>query len=541
MDDDVAGDVAPLAPVRPKRARLNRQANVGAVGSWAVFLVIASSDGLWYKHFLPSKLQPFIDATRLPDLFPNGPVDLAVFGLPQLLGACLGRWRLEAGCGVDGGEGRAFLSLQRGIEPAGFIAYDVCPNWVFRLNEPQRIAATCPFEILRLAGNAIGSYAAAQNVQLNDFRQHARNFGATPDVVPVCLCPSLAFAVANRLWHVFHIVPFSSSLRFPWKSVLPRGPNPTTVRAFKQELLACPFVAPLQAIVHSRVLVDELPALLVLDWLDSSQFIKQVRFTSLAADKFAKLLSRHTVLTNCMEVMDELRKAPYNTLRKARIKADAVAMALWRKSFAAMVLACTSIHIFIDSSPQWKGFEFLATSFDCYHQGQYFARRLFPAVSLSRCLFTALGKTVSFLWQLFLLVGPSFPMLRAWLSRVIAMTTDMGVEAAIYKMPDILPAFCRYLNISVRDGTPGKWLFPNCIFIAGWRHRIDTLIMRGLSNLSFFPAFLENFKALISFLRENMAELLRDLRSRGLMGLAAIMDKASLPELEVGDPCEMLL
>jgi hypothetical protein len=228
--------------------------------------------------------------------------------------------------------------------------------------------------------------------------------------------------------------------------------------------------------------------------------------------------------------MDELRKAPYNTLRKARIKADAVAMALWRKSFAAMVLACTSIHIFIDSSPQWKGFEFLATSFDCYHQGQYFARRLFPAVSLSRCLFTALGKTVSFLWQLFLLVGPSFPMLRAWLSRVIAMTTDMGVEAAIYKMPDILPAFCRYLNISVRDGTPGKWLFPNCIFIAGWRHRIDTLIMRGLSNLSFFPAFLENFKALISFLRENMAELVRDLRSRGLMGLAAIMDKASLPE-----------
>lgn len=85
----------------------------------------------------------------------------------------------------------------------------------------------------------------------------------------------------------------------------------------------------------------------------------------------------------------------------------------------------SSLHFYvhIDGSPQWRGLELLATS-DDIHEGVSFARRLLPAVPLEREQLDTIGKTMSLLWQLWLLSGPSAAALRFGLSAAGSVAFD---------------------------------------------------------------------------------------------------------------------
>lgn len=179
---------------------------------------------------------------------------------------------------------------------------------------------------------------------------------------------------------------------------------------------------------------------LVLDWLDASQYIKDLRKIGAAAMPFSRVFS-HGSGSSSGRLTRNLQLVGYSTLRMARMRLDCTAMLVWRRFWAQTMAAASDrvqVYIFCDASPTWRGVELWAASFDLY-DGERFLRRLFPCVALSSQMVDAVGKTMALLWQIFLLVGPSIDMVRRFCGRVRGIVTDMGVERKICNMPAHLP------------------------------------------------------------------------------------------------------
>ena len=102
----------------------------------------------------------------------------------------------------------------------------------------------------------------------------------------------------------------------------------------------------------------------------------------------------------------------------------------------------------IDASPQWKCLELFAATFDVLVNGTYGCRVLFPIVALDREHRDAAGKLEAFLWMVFLIAGPSFTTMRAFLKNIWGMCTDMGLESQLVTVEDSLPEFMCKLNLS---------------------------------------------------------------------------------------------
>ena len=167
-------------------------------------------------------------------------------------------------------------------------------------------------------------------------------------------------------------------------------------------------------------------------------------------------------------------------MRLARVRLDTVAMLVHRHFWQSLVWAEVAIHIWCDASPQWRGFELFAASFDLLAPG-FCQRRAFPFITpeLGQDL---TSKTVALLWQIFLVVGPTFLAVRAFCNRVVCICTDMGTERLMTEVADILDLFYSLIG----DKTDYSHLrqdslFPRAVHMPGWRHQFDTLLKRGRS------------------------------------------------------------
>ena len=93
-------------------------------------------------------------------------------------------------------------------------------------------------------------------------------------------------------------------------------------------------------------------------------------------------------------------------------------MLLFREYWAKLFPDLPDVYIFVDGSPQWKGVELYAASFDIfmYRDGQWTRqRRLLPVIRIGMHMLSREGKALVLLWQSFLLVGPDFHALRRFL------------------------------------------------------------------------------------------------------------------------------
>ena len=155
------------------------------------------------------------------------------------------------------------------------------------------------------------------------------------------------------------------------------------------------------------------------------------------------------------------------------MRCDCASMRLWRKVVRHLkaTVPASSLHfyIYIDSSPEWRGLEVLATSIDIF-DGQTYTRRLLPVVSLERCQLDLVGKAVSLLWQLWLVFGPSFANLKFVVDRVRAVCTDFGTESGIANMPDMLREFFWLLDPEFDRAPHDDFTFGRALQLPGWRH-----------------------------------------------------------------------
>ena len=77
------------------------------------------------------------------------------------------------------------------------------------------------------------------------------------------------------------------------------------------------------------------------------------------------------------------------------------------------------IFLFVDASPQFRGRELFAASMDLMvgSMSEHFERKLLPQVRIWTGLFTALGKVVALLWQIWLTAGPDYAQVRLFVTR----------------------------------------------------------------------------------------------------------------------------
>ena len=170
--------------------------------------------------------------------------------------------------------------------------------------------------------------------------------------------------------------------------------------------------------------------------------------------------------------------------------------------FQTLPFAALRLYLFIDSSPQHRGLELFAASFDLVIEEvkHFFQRRLMPQVSIGSVMYTCLGKAFAMLWQIWLLVGPKYIDMRICLDSVAGINTDFGTERKVVDLPDVLIDFMHFIGCPVpKNAVRETWLLPNALPIAGWHHIFDGLIRFGLYQFAWFPSWLLTLKGCLRF------------------------------------------
>ena len=273
---------------------------------------------------------------------------------------------------------------------------------------------------------------------------------------------------------------------------------------------------------------------LLIEWLSASSFIKQQSQTWQAARACFKVLAKHRGIRED-EVVGDLRAANGEVLRFARIKLDCVCSLLFRDIFAALPDHC-DIFIYLDSSPQVRGQELFAASWEVFdNKANKFiiTRRYMPLVALGRDFLDAAGKTLALLWLIFLLVGPAWSSMRRLCNMVKAILTDMGTERLIHSQPDVLPDFFELMHDFKVPCPLQLRMFPNCLSMPGWQHGWDLMMRRALLALPFFPSFIAGLRAVVSFFRAPLLVdvLVRDICSRGYNMIGDMVKALKVPSI----------
>ena len=271
----------------------------------------------------------------------------------------------------------------------------------------------------------------------------------------------------------------------------------------------------------------------VLRWVDATSHIRDLRDAWQCLLKVGRILcTSNARFQKLLRRVKRSRAVCRETIRLARVRLDCVAMIVHRVLLRSVSRLPHATFLYADGSPQWRGLETYAASWDLDIFGGGIEHRLFPLIALEREQMDVVGKAVGLLWQIALTVGLEYMALRSFLAQVRALTTDFGTEHRLVDIPDFLIDWCRAMRIRVPPGAvQQRHLFPHCVPIAGWRHIFDNLICRGTSVLRWFPAWLDKWKAIVATLRTQSLRdtLVRSLKSRNLLFLADAVDKASVP------------
>eukprot|EP00959_Pyramimonas_sp_CCMP1952_P260773 5452639-Pyramimonas_sp.AAC.1 len=303
------------------------------------------------------------------------------------------------------------------------------------------------------------------------------------------LRPGLAAKIASGEWSIFKILAIGPQIQLRKSSMLSIAPSLRRVKTWLSRQPSQKF--------HGRPMGPKhaWPADVIVDWVSTTQYLKDVKFAHEAAECFAKLLSRKGELSQ-HELTQALDFVNRDTLRKARVRIDAIACLFFREFFKSLAPESLNMYIFADGSPQRRGLEMFASSFDLF-AGPLQQRRYLPFISLEHGCLDSTSKAIGLLWQLFLICGPSFAMMRKACNSIRSITTDNGAERLVAKKPDFLKDFLQALGAkgrAFRGAQELRRLFPRALVVTGWRHMWDNVLKRALWSLPFFPDWLARVK-----------------------------------------------
>lgn len=525
-DSDIAGDLPDDRP-QPEAARAERKRKrpVTTEGPHRIFVLLASGEGLRPKR--PEGAEP-------------GPEPAE--GKAMILGLALVRWEwlsVEQAAHEDGALALQLRGESRAHQIYGYIGYRVLA--AARLTEVVTVAAgaAVPAVLSAIAqstasvhrsGRLVGGTVAASAL-MSSWREQQH---ALPAVAVAELAPWLAAEGVLGKRACLHMVAATNRMRR--QSTLVRDePSRRQLRALvdaAQETATASIANP-QPVVpvrqrHHKCILDPEE---LLEWLKITATLKDLRQMPNASHAFSKIFMRRLRAQHPDIESVEVPVAGYETLRQARVRADCVAMKLHR-SFIHKLSDSAQIFIYCDASPQWRGFELFATSFDIW-DGHDFHRRLAPVISLERTDYDAQGKMKALLWQIWLMAGPKAEDMIRFCTGVRALVTDQGTERMLATMPDALVDFWEMLPEAGEPPPAREFTFPRALEVPGWMHLWDTVLRRGLSSLSFFPQWMSQTRALAAFLRTApmVTQLSNSIKATGRSGIAEMITSLKLPAI----------
>lgn len=286
-DEDIAGDMPderappPRAPVGKKRSR-----EPTSRGELRLFVVLASAVGLWHGVF--------------PEQAPSCTI---ANGVPVVVGLALARWAWLPGGQAEKEPLKTFAERLRRTTQArqikGYIGYEVVR--VAKLRNTFETGAKNIMEILAQiqscqvfgASCSQGSTAPASTVS-DVLAVWRREHGALPKV-PVWLTPPLACKVVAGAIAIMHMV--AATARLCRKSLLlQKEPSRRQLRALidaasatTDALVLSRSWRPSTTVKYHKLWHD--PEL-VLEWLETTAFVKDIRNIHSASQAFAKLFAR---------------------------------------------------------------------------------------------------------------------------------------------------------------------------------------------------------------------------------------------------------
>lgn len=271
----------------------------------------------------------------------------------------------------------------------------------------------------------------------------------------------------------------------------------------------------------------------ILEWLNFGKYIKSQDNSWQATQAAARVLARSTG-RSFKDVLGDARGCSGKVLRLARIKLDCLSLMLFRLMFRN--LTNIAIYIYLDSSPQTRGHELFAASFEVWDlSGQFpFERRLFTLLSLPRDYLDASGKALALLWAIFLLVGPHYADVRRFCDSIICIVTDMGTERLIARIPNFLEDFYSLLlNVQIKNPIHRQYLLPFAMQSPGWQHGWDIVLKRGMKCLPWFASWLEGMRSIVNFFRAKILVegFVTKLARTGYHAACAMIQAVSLPSI----------
>jgi hypothetical protein len=439
QDDAFDGGEAVAAP-RVKRARLGRP--VSSFGPYQLFLLLCGVNG-YYPELLRADNWDVSGADRF------------------LVAVGVGRWELSTISDASSRESFNLNALteyasKRTTTPHNCVLLYVLQCVVF-LDDIQEVTAAQPSSVILAAARGVSvvgygklaSDAPRPRQPLSDvLAAWSAEFGlpVLSNVDSFCTCTGMLYNIAYAGWSFFHVVAIGAYIKLS-RHILGCAPLSRVCLTFASshaEAMALLVDAGLHRRRPSaKPLLGSLPVDALLDWLEATKTLKKLRDAPSSKKAWAKLFSRSGRVT-AIELCEQTEDVSYNLLRRSRVRLDVVAMLLWRGVFASLDLTEVDLYLYADGSPQWRGKELYAVSFDLViRRGQHreVFRRMFPILQLGLRALSALGKTLATLWMLFLLVGPFPARFVEVLGRVRSITTDLGTERKLAHMADVAPEF----------------------------------------------------------------------------------------------------
>lgn len=165
------------------------------------------------------------------------------------------------------------------------------------------------------------------------------------------------------------------------------------------------------------------------------------------------------------------------SLQRAQSKADVVSMLLDRREFRADRIhdLIDSIGIYTDASPI-VGAELQGMVADVVKVDGTPPRRItLPGSTLTYGHFNIVCKSMALVWAIWLCVGMDIQDFRYFCDKVVAITTDGGLELHTVELADCAKAFLAWVAgrqlYTCRDLVcHDRRLFPNSLRLVGWSH-----------------------------------------------------------------------
>ena len=163
-------------------------------------------------------------------------------------------------------------------------------------------------------------------------------------------------------------------------------------------------------------------------------------------------------------------------LVRGRIRFDATVTLFMRHVFRTLMLTAAAVvlTLFVDGSPT-SGYEAFLAVENMSSPCQWWSRQL-PIAFLDYGAGNLTSKIFQLLFKIYCETGPDTVLMRWRLRHTRFVCSDQGTESGIADAADILNDFYIWLGSPCRV-EPTRFLFPLCVYSAGWHHRFDHILI----------------------------------------------------------------